>query len=580
MMNKTVKSITLTTLSHYMSLTSALFLCAIAVVITGLIPPLLLKQLIDGYLYPGNLTGLSGLTLIYILVLFGIGLADFLKGIVLTSLGQRITYSLRSQCMSKMHHVDSLYFTSTMEGETVSRIINDTDAIDILFTGGIVSMMIDLLKIVGIVFSIFLLSVRFGIITLILIPLIALITRYFQKGMLGAQKRSRALIGRISQQIAETLHNTLVIKANGHEYTMMERFKTTLKQHYFSNEAINVYDSFFPVVIQITKALAIGVIILSFISNNNWFAISIGSIAAVIELISNLFDPIENVGSELQSIQQAVAAIARLDDYLAQSEELPKDELLDPAELLKQSPACLKFDHVSFSYEDHQPVLKDINLEIRAGQHTTFVGKTGVGKSTLLKLVLGLLPPDQGHITLNGVDVSKIPHRIQRQIYGSVDQNFPLIKGSLQQQITLGDPDITSEKVLIALAKVGLKDLCYQSEQGIDAIISSQLQLSEGQKQLVAIARAIVMDPPILILDEISSGLDALSDAHIHDVLNKVTQQRIVLSVTHRLSSINDDEQVVILQDGVIRSTGLAQTLKETDPWFKKALLLEKLALK
>jgi ATP-binding cassette, subfamily B, multidrug efflux pump len=577
MKNKRVRSITLATLSQNKALLISLILCAVAVVITGLIPPMLLRQFIDNNLSKSSTQGLGVLTVMYVLVLFSIGLADFLKGVVLTTLGQKITYRMRSETMAKMHRMDPLYFTKTMDGDTVSRIINDTEAVDVLFTGGIVSMIIDLFKIVGIVLSIFVLSSKLGLVTLGLVPIIMIITRLFQSGMLKAQRRSRALIGMISQRIAETLRNMLVIKANGHERSMMDRFKTTLKQHYLSNESINAYDSLFPVVIQVTKAISIAVLILSIISKTTWITITIGSLAAAIELISNLFDPIENVGSELQSIQQAIAAIDRIDEYLAQPEEAPRNQHLNVKEILSTKPAVLQFKDVSFSYEDHQVVLKDIDLKIQGGQQVTFVGRTGVGKSTLLKLVLGLLPADHGSITLNGIDVSTIAHSVQRQLYGSVDQNFPLIKGTLKQQITLNDPMITDQMVLSALSRVGLSKLCSQAPQGIDALIPMELSLSEGQKQLLAIARAIATDPPILILDEISSGLDSVSDARIKNVIAKVSQDKIVLSVTHRLSSISDEETVVILQEGCVKNQGLAKDLKESDPWFKKAITLEKL---
>lgn len=577
-MTKTTRvlSIVTSTLRREKGRLIALIFLAIAVVLTGLIPPILLKQLIDVNLVPASTKGLTTLTLIYVLVLFAIGLADFMKGVVVTILGQKITYSIRSEAMVKLHRLDPLYFTKTLEGDTVSRIINDTEAVDVLFTGGIVSMTIDLFKIIGIVMSILILSLKLGLVTLCLIPLIALITRLFQKGMLKAQRRSRALIGQISMRLSETLRNILVIKANGKERSMMDRFIVTLKAHYAANESINAYDSLFPVVIQITKAGAIAVLILSMISQTAWIGITIGSLAAAIELISNLFDPIESVGSELQTIQQAIAAINRIDEYLAQAEEAPRQNTFKSTTLNHQQ-AVLEFKDVSFAYDKDKIVLKDIDLTLKAGQKITFVGRTGVGKSTLLKLVLGLLPPDHGSITLNGIDVSTIPHAFQRRLYGSVDQNFPLIKGSLKQQITLNDPSIEDAMVVRALDQVGLSALCLQAPQGLDALIPTELSLSEGQKQLVAIARAIVTDPPILILDEISSGLDSLSDERIRKVIAAVSQDKIVLSVTHRLSSIDEEETVVILQDGLIKNQGKAKDLKESDPWFKKALTLEKL---
>lgn len=577
MKTKTVSSIALESLKQHKGLFIGLVFCALAVVITGLIPPYLLKILIDQHLLASETSGLIPLAIVYVSVLIIIGVADFLKGFVLTNLGQLITVDLRSEAMAKMHRLDPSYFTKTLQGDTVSRIISDPEAVDVLFSSGIVSMVIDLFKVIGIVISIFLLSTQIGLVTLGLIPIIVLITRIFQKGMLKAQRRSRALIGVITQRIGETLKNMLVVKANGREKTMMDRFTETLKQHYFSSESINAYDSLYPVVIQITKAFSIAVLILSLFTNTNWLSISIGSIAAAIELISNLFDPIENIGSELQSIQQAMAAISRIDEYLAQPEEAPRPLTELPLSLSKEKPAVLEFNHVSFSYEEDQVVLKDIVLQIQGGQHVTFVGRTGVGKSTLLKLVLGLLSPDEGSITLNGLDVAQIPHSLQRQLYGSVDQNFPLITGTLKQQITLGDESISDTMVLDALDQVGLSGLTTQGPLGIHARIPQDLSLSEGQKQLVAIARAIVTKPPVLILDEISSGLDSLSESLINTVLKKVADHKIVLSVTHRLSSIGDDERVVILHEGRIKTQGVARDLKASDPWFKKAIALEKL---
>lgn len=573
---KNVTQIATDILKQEVRLSLALIVCAIAVVVTGLIPPQLLRILIDTKLMAGESQGLLSLAILYVFVLFAIGLADFLKGFVLTTLGQKITKAVRSEALSKMHRLDPLYFTKAMEGDTVSRIINDPDAVDVLFTGGIVSMLIDLLKIVGITGSVFILSPNLGLVALILIPVIAVITRLFQKNMLIAQKRSRALIGRISQRITEALRNRLVIKANGKEGSILDRFSITLTQLYKAQESINALDSLYPVTIQITRALAIAAMVMAMINRQAWLGISIGSLAAAIDLISNLFDPIENVGSELQSIQQAIAAISRINDYLGEKEETPRDPDFDIQALLKQK-ATLVFDQVSFAYEDETIVLKGIDLTVNAGDHVTFVGRTGVGKSTLLKLVLGLLPPQSGLITFNGVDVSSIPHTVQRQLYGSVDQNFPLIKGSLRQQITLNDPSIDESMIVSALTQVGLADLMTKHPKGMDALIPDELGLSEGQKQLIAIARAIVTQPPILILDEISSGLDSVSDARIKSVIQTVSRDKIVLSVTHRLGSIEDEESVVILQEGSITAYGSMKDLRKHDPWLKKALALERL---
>ena len=572
-MNTNVKKIVIATLKENLAITIGLVLFSLLVVISGLIPPVLLQRAIDLHLMVGQPKGLLELGLLYIGVLFLIGLSDFLKSALLTQLGQKIVYRLRSEALRKLHQVNARYFTRVGSGETVSRILNDVEAVDVLFTGGIVTMLIDSLKILGITLAIFGYSQRIGILTLVLIPILGLITYGFQKRMKHAQRQSRDLIGKLTQHVAETLENFLVIKANGKEYNRMKGFRNELSRLYRTNESINLYDSLYPTTIQIVRALTISVLVGSFLIDSTWMFIGIGSIAAMIELLSNLFEPIESAGSELQSLQQALAAIDRIDEFFSEEPQSPQNQELKQEEIRVDE---LTFHNVSFAYEADQPVLKNVELKLQRGQRVTFVGRTGVGKSTLLKLVLGLIVPDEGQIQLNGIDVHTIPDRLRRSIYGYVDQNFPIIDGTLRQQITLGDETISDQQILKALSDVGLNELVSEHPKGLDAKINQELSLSEGQKQLIAIARAIVTDAPILLLDEISSVMDGSTESEIDQVLRNIAKQRIIMTVSHRLTMLEEEDNVVILMDGRIKNQGRVRDLLVEDAWFSQTMRMQK----
>jgi ATP-binding cassette subfamily B protein len=353
----------------------------------------------------------------------------------------------------------------------------------------------------------------------------------------------------------------------------MKGFRRELSRLYRTNESINLYDSLYPTTIQILRALTIAVLVGLFVVDSTWMTIGIGSIAAMIELLSNLFEPIESAGSELQSLQQALAAIDRIDEFFGEEPQSPQNQELKQEEIQVDE---LTFHNVSFAYETDQPVLKNVELKLQRGQRVTFVGRTGVGKSTLLKLVLGLIVPDEGQIQLNGIDVHTIPDRLRRSVYGYVDQNFPIIDGTLRQQITLGDETILDQQILKALSDVGLNELVSEHPKGLDAKINQELSLSEGQKQLIAIARAIVTDAPILLLDEISSGMDGSTESEIDQVLRNIAKQRIIMTVSHRLTMLEEEDNVVILMEGKIKNQGKVRDLLVEDAWFSQTMKMQK----
>lgn len=548
------------------------------VVITGLIPPQILKKVIDYNLSPGRQEGLLPLAVGYIGVLIVIGLFDFMKEAVLTVLGQKITREIRIEMMEKLERVNSMFFSSNESGAVVSRFTNDVDAINSMFTSGIVGMMIDCFKIIGIVVSIWIFSSKLGIITLVLLPVIYGITRLFQRKMLRAQIQNRILVGRVNNHISESFKNIQMIKSCSKEGYMEKKYTTYLLENYKTIEKVNFYDSIFPPIIQITRAAVIVIIVILSSEQLSYLGISLGMAAASIELISNLFAPIENLGMELQNIQQAISGIRRVDEFHIEPEDDIKNKDLKAEDIVpNRENIQIKFNNISFNYGEGADVLQNINLTINPGEKVTFTGRTGVGKSTLFRLVMGLLKPSEGNIAINGIDVYNIPNREKRRIFGYVDQSFHVIKGTVGEQISLKDERITRVEIEKALDFVGMGEYVSTLENGIDTFVSSEALFSQGQKQLLAIARAIVTNPPILLLDEITANLDSITEEKITSVLQKAGRGHTILSISHRLSSMVFSDTIVILENGRIKNSGTPETLLQNDNWYRNHLELEKL---
>ncbi|MBP7320959.1 MAG: ABC transporter ATP-binding protein [Lachnospiraceae bacterium] len=547
------------------------------VVIASLIPPQILKYIVDHNLVPHKSEHLLVAAVSYVGVLLFIGIFDFAKEAILTILGQKITKEIRIGMMEKMERMNARFFSNNSSGTVVSRFTNDVDAINSLFTGGIIGMMVDCLKIIGILFSIWMFSGKLGIVTLFLLPVIFGITRLFQKRMLKAQIENRILIGRVNNHISESLKNIQMIKSYSKESYMEENYKKQLIDNYKTVEKVNFYDSIYAPFIQLIRAVVIAFIVVLSSKQLNILGISLGMIAASIELFSNLFSPVENLGMELQNIQQAVSGMKRVNDFFDELEDDCKKEITSNELIPDREKVQLSFQDLTFSYEEDSEVIQNMSLDLRPNEKVTFVGRTGVGKTTLFKLIMGILKPTSGRITINGVDVNDIPNTEKRKIFGFVDQSFHLIKGTVAEQISLQDESISRAQIKKALNFVGLAEYVGSLENGIDTLVTSEALFSHGQKQLLSIARAIVTNPPILLLDEITSNLDSITEEKIVSVLQKASEKHTILSISHRLSTIVASDRVVILEHGKIKGVGSPEELLESDEWYRSHIALEKL---
>ena len=555
-----------------------LVLAVLGVVVISLIPPQILKIIIDNNLVPKNRNGLLRLAALYLSALLFVGVFDFLKEAILTILGQKISKEIRLEMMAKLGKINARFFSSHESGAVLSRFTNDVEAINNLFTSGVVGMIVSSFKIVGIIISIWLFSYKLGLVTLLFLPVIYAITRLFQKRMLQAQIQNRILVGQINNHISESLNNVLMIKSFSKEKYMEQNYTGYLLENFQTLEKVNFYDAIFSPIIQILRAVVISCIVVLSSGQLGLLGISLGMVAASIELISNLFEPVENLGMQLQDIQQAVSGVRRVNEFYSEPEDEEKNEELTAANIIPdRSTVHLRFENVSFQYETGNDILQNINLRLNPLEKVTFVGRTGVGKSTLFKLIMGLLQPQEGSITLNGIDVCSIPNREKRKIFGYVDQSFHQLKGTVAEQISLQDECINREQIEEALEFVGMTEYVESLEHGLDTEVNGDTLFSQGQKQLLAIARAIVTNPPILLLDEITANLDSLTEERIVTVLQKASYAHTILSISHRLSSMIASDTVVILENGRVKNTGSPEMLLQNDDWYRSHIALEKL---
>jgi ATP-binding cassette subfamily B multidrug efflux pump len=550
-----------------------LLAAVIGSVLFSLVPPQILRLIIDTQLVPARTDRLRLLAAVYLVSVIFSGLCDFGKGALLTDLGQRMIKNMRQEMLAKMHRLPSIYFSKTSSGSITGRFNNDVEHISSLFTDGAVSMLVDSLKMAGIVISIAVFSIKLGIAVLILIPLIYVMTRAFQKYMLKAQKENLAELGEMNEHLEDSVRNIRTVKAYSREGWIYGLYRDLLVRNFYTVRKVNFCDALYSPLIQMIKSVVIAAVVLSASGQCSIVGISVGMTAASIDLITNLFGPIEALGTEFQNIQDGISAVHRIDEFGDEEEETDKDDSLEISSIMNghaEDEPVITAKDVSFSYDRNRTaVLDDVSFEIMPGDYVTITGRTGVGKTTLLNLVTGLFVPDSGQIKIYDTDVTTIPYSIKRGLYGYVSQDMKLIHGTLLEQITLKDPAITRERAIETMKFTGLYDELGEFADRSDCV------LSQGQKQLMSIARAIAPNPPILIFDEITASLDSLTEERIVGVLKKATEQHTVLSVSHRLTSLQNSDHVIYLENGRIRARGTPEEIFAQVPDFAALLKLQ-----
>lgn len=551
-----VSKVILKTIRHHLILSLGIICAVVGAIVMALLPPMILGVVID--------TLTKGHTLPVVLVAFYYiflaltGISESLREGLLTVFGQKITHALRSSLMNKYTTLTTDELTAQEPGTIVSRFVGDVDTVENLFTSGIVSMFADACKIISILGVIWFCNRGLALVLLILLPFLFWFTRTVQKNMLKAQIENREAVGRASGYVPETVHNIRTIHCLSKEDYMEERYDGAIVDSFQAVEKTNFYDAIYSPVILILNAVVVAIVMLFSASGNpsvlTLFGMSAGTAVSVINYISQIFTPVESLGMEIQTIQSAVAGVHRINEFFRLEEQPPKQKQTSDIAPVNTNPTttgakgsspCVQFENVTFSYEhtakhcasktDHT-VLKNLSFSVSKGEQITLSGRTGAGKSTIFKLLLGLYKPQHGQVLINGIPSTDIPDTDKRHIFGYVEQSFHMVPGTVKDQITLYDSSIPMDAIRKTAEMVGLATVIEHLEQGYDTPCTPEL-FSQGQWQLLSIARATVADPGLLLLDEITASMDAETEKEVLQALRRSAANRTVISISHRMNA-------------------------------------------
>lgn len=534
-----VVSIILHTIIKRKWLSLGIIISVCGAVITALYPPLVLGKIVD------TLTTGSQMPvyLVFLYMAFTVitGLMEATREGLLTVFGQKITHALRSGLMEHFVRLSTDSLNKQEPGAVVSRFVGDVDTVENLFTSGIVSMFADACKIISILAVIWFRNKGLATVLMVLLPFLFWFTRHIQKNMLDAQLKNRRAVSRASGHVPETLHNIRTIHNLGKEKYMEKRYDEYISDSYKAMEKTNFYDAVYSPVILILNAVVVAVVMLFSASGNakvlTLFGMSAGTAVAVINYISQIFSPVESLGMEIQTIQSAIAGVRRINEFfelpvLDNNEELQAEKTFDS----KNDTPYVQFNDVTFGYEADHTVIADKTFVVNRGEQVTLSGRTGAGKSTIFKLLLGLYKPQKGSILINDMNSAAIPDNRKRKIFGYVEQSFHIVPGTIKDQITLYDKSISDEAVIKAAKLTGLHDTIMNFENGYDTQCTQEV-FSQGQWQLLSIARATAANPELLLLDEITANLDANTERDVLTALKGVSENRTVISISHRVTA-------------------------------------------
>lgn len=565
-------------LKHYYVL---LCISAAALMFLELLPPLLLKKIVDVYLKTEHMSDIWTTAVFYLLASLGSSTFSFVQTYITTYIGQNVLMELRLLMANHLTKLPMGYYSKTPVGEVMSRLTSDVESVNTLFSSGLISAFTDMMKVFGIAAAMYMINPVLCLIALIATPLIFMTANHFRTNMFKAQIGIRKVVGGINTYLQELFNGIRIVKSYGKEEEYKDRFQPHLHEYLKVNNHAAVYDSYFPCVLQVIRAFAIAVIVWVGAKTSDYdsVAVSIGSLAAFTDLAGRLFSPIEALGQQFQTIQQAMAGLKRIDEFLGEEpEEKGQAQYLNSTKEFDRENIYVEVKDVTFGYSKDKSILKNVSLKVESGRKVAIVGRTGAGKTSLMNLIAGLYGNWDGEIKISGIDPYRLSSKDRRKLIGVVPQNINIFEGTIKENITLRDDEIPQEAIENATKLVGMHDFIEELPEKYATLMGvSGIKLSFGQSQLLSLARAIVSDPPLLLLDEPTSGMDAITEEMIFKAFRLIGAKRTIITISHRLSGIIDADEVYIMASGRIVQSGPPKTLAGEKGWYNVFKQLEDL---
>lgn len=537
--------------------------------------PYVTKIAIDTYIATGDRAGLLRLSVVLLAILFAHLITGYSETWTLQITGQRIMQDLRMRLFTHIRRLPVAYYDRNPVGKVMTRITSDVDALNELFTSGLISILGDICTLAGIVVILLLLNWQLALVAFTVVPLIFLATELFRRKVRISYRAIRAAVSNMNGFLQEYLTGMSVVQLFGQERRSGEKFQAINKQHLDAFQQTVFYYSVFYPAIELVAAIATALILMYGGFRVMGDALTLGGLVAFLQYSRRFFSPISDMSEKFNIFQSAMAAAERIFAVLDQSREKMEPDARVP--LPAPGPASIEFQNVSFSYDGEKQVLTNVSFKLGAGERVAIVGATGAGKSTIIGLLLRLYRPQSGRILLDGADIELFSDEALRQRIGLVPQDIFLFSETVHENISLGRSDITLDRAREACAQACVDELVSNElKDGYGSKLAERgSDLSQGQRQLLSFARALAHGQPVLVLDEATSSVDVQTERLIQTGLEHLLAGRTALIIAHRLSTIESADRIIVLHKGTIREEGRQEELLQRRGLFYRFYMLQ-----
>ena len=571
----------------YKALFAVVLVLTIVMGIIFPVMPFLIKKTVDGPIAERNIQKLSFYLFLMIIYLVSRVTIQYYQSYLSGKLGQSVIKDIRSRLFKHVLRLKLRFFDQTPIGQLVTRTISDIETLAEIFTQGVAAIFGDVVQLVFILLFMFGVDWRLSLLSIVTLPVLLYATYIFKEKIKVAFNDVRTAVSRLNTFVQEHITGMSIVQIFNSEQREYDKFKAINLSHTKANiKTVKYYSVYFPIA-ELIGAVSIGLVVwfgmqsvLKDVRLEGWFNlfyeqgnISAGTIIAFIMLINSFFRPIRMIADRFNTLQMGIVSSKRILDLL-DTKAFIKDFGEDMS--AREIKGALTFDHVVFGYDEESIVLNDISFEVKEGEVLAFVGSTGAGKTSVINLITRLYEIKSGRILIDGKDIKTIPLEILRKNIGVVLQDVFLFSGSIRENITLGNDEITDEQIWETARMVGADKFISALEQGLDYEVRERGgTLSLGQRQLIVFVRTMVYDPKILILDEATSSVDTETEEMIQYAIEKMLSGRTTIVIAHRLSTIQKADKIIVLDKGEIKEKGTQQELLALDGLYSQLFELQ-----